>query len=123
MNKLVNKVLNNSIEGFVCYEYKESYWIVNPEKNLWVVKVAWTGYTFYNYFFFLELFRYISLTVPADDNYISKWIGEELGFYVSDHCYPDYLPTVYDWTKDFEVDMVIERGEIIARRPVSLRSV
>jgi hypothetical protein len=51
MNKLVNKVLNNSIEGFVCYEYKE-----------------------------------------------------------------------YDWIKGFEVDKVIERGKIIARRPVSLRS-
>lgn len=123
LKKLINKVLNNSIEGFVCYEYKESYWIINPITNQWVVKVAYSGYTFYNYFFFRDLFVYMSLTVPGNDKYISKWIGEELGFVVSEHCYPDYLPGAYDWTKDFEVDKVIERGEIIATRPVSLCSV
>jgi hypothetical protein len=40
LKKLINKVLNNSIEGFVCYEYKESYWIINPITNQWVVKVG-----------------------------------------------------------------------------------
>lgn len=49
---------------------------------------------------------------------ISGWVINELGFSVSEHCYPDYLPGEYDWRKDFEVDKVIERGEIIARRPV-----
>jgi hypothetical protein len=120
MKKLVNKVLNCSIEGYVCYEYRESYWIVNPSTNEWVIKVGHTGYTFYNYHFFKNIFRCLSLNVIEDKKYISGWVVDELGFFVSEHCYPDYLPGEYDWTKDFEVDKVIERGKIIAHRPVSL---
>ena len=120
MNKLVNKVLNNSIEGFVCYEYQGSYWVVHPEKNLWVIKVStFSGYTFFNYFFFHNLFFYLSLDLIENKKYISDWVINELGFFVSEHCYPDYLPGEYDWIKDFEVDSVIERGKIIARRPVT----
>jgi hypothetical protein len=107
----------------VCYEYKESYWIINPETEQWIVKVAYSGYTFYNYFFFYNIFLYMSLMVPKNDNHISDWLRDGLGFVVSEHCYPDYLPGAYDWTKDFEVDKVIERGEIIARRPGLLCSV
>jgi hypothetical protein len=120
MKKLINKVLNNSIEGFVCYEYKESYWIVNPTSSQWVIKVAYSGYTFFNYSFFNNLFFYLSLDVVKDKKYISDWIINELGFSVHEHCYPDYLPGEYDWVKDFEVDKVIERGKIIARRPTKL---
>jgi hypothetical protein len=123
MEKLVNKVLNNSIEGYVCYLYRESHWIINPENNVWVVKVSYSGYTFFNYFYFHNLFPYMSLDAIKDKDYISNWIVNELGFMVINHCYPDYLPGEYNWIKDFEVDKVIERGEIIARRPDSLRSV
>jgi hypothetical protein len=117
VKKLVNKVLNDSIEGYVCYEYQGSYWIVNPETNRWVIKVAYSGYTFFNYFFFRNIFFYLSFDVVKNTKYISNWIISELGFSVSEHCYPDYLPGSYDWTKDFDVDKVIERGKIIARRP------
>lgn len=64
----------------------------------------------------------MSLNVIEDKKYISDWVINELGFFVSDHCYPDYLPGEYNWVKDFEVDKVIERGNVIARRPVSLHS-
>ena len=53
MENFINKVLSNCIEGFVLYDYKGSYWIVHPEKNLWVAKIAYSGYTFFNYFFFV----------------------------------------------------------------------
>ena len=118
LKKLINKVLNNSIEGFVCYEYKESYWIINPETGHWVVKVSYSGYTFFNYFFFHRIFFYMSLDVMGNKKFISNWIREGLGFNVAEHCYPDYLPGEYDWSGDFETDKVIERGEIIATRPV-----
>jgi hypothetical protein len=123
MKRLVNKVFNNSIEGYVCYEYKESYWIINPATNQWVIKVSYSGYTYFNYSFFHTLFFYLSLDVVKNNKYISGWIIDELGFFVSEHCYPDYLPGSYDWSDDFETDRVIEFGEIIARRPVSLCSV
>jgi hypothetical protein len=65
----------------------------------------------------------MSLVVPGNDSYISNWIRNGLGMnFVGKHCYPDYLPTVYDWRKDFEVDKVIERGVIVASRPTSLCS-
>jgi hypothetical protein len=95
-----------------------SYWVIHPEKNLWVIKVSsYSGYTYFNYFFFYNLFFYLSLEVIENKKYISNWITNELGFFVSKHCYPDYLPGEYDWTNDFSVDGIIERGKIIARRP------
>ena len=122
MEKLVNKVLNKSIEGYVCYLHNDSHWIINPTNNRWVIKVSSSGYTFYNYFFFHGIFSYLSLDVIKDKIYIYDWIVNELELFVSDHCHPDYLPGEYNWIKDFEVDLVIERGKIIAVRPDSLRS-
>lgn len=123
MEKFINKVLSNCIEGFVLYDYKGSYWIVHPEKNLWVVKVnCYSGYTYFNYFFFHNIFSYMSLDVIKNKKYIFNWIVNDLGLFVSEHLYSDYLPGEYDWRKDFEVDLVIEYGKIIARRPDSLRS-
>jgi hypothetical protein len=66
---------------------------------------------------FLTTSFFLSFDVVKNTKYISNWIISELGFSVSEHCYPDYLPGSYDWTKDFDVDKVIERGKIIARRP------
>ena len=122
MEKLITKVLNETITGYVWYEYRGSHWIINPITKTWVITVSYSGYTFYNYFFFHNLFSYMSLVVPGNDGYICNWLRNGLGFTVGEHCYPDYLPTVYDWTKDFNVDEVIERGVIVASRPNSLRS-
>lgn len=122
MEKFINKILNSCIEGFVLYDYKGSYWIVHPEKNLWVAKIAYSGYTFFNYFFFESIFFYMSLNAKKDKWYIANWLRNHLGFHISEHFYFDYSPGEYDWRKDFEVDLVIEYGKIIARRPDSLRS-
>lgn len=120
MEKFINKVLSNCIEGFVLYEYRSNYWIVHPEKNLWVVSVnSYSGYTYFNYFFFHNIFSYMSLDVIKNKKYIFNWIVNDLGLFVSEHLYPDYLPGEYNWIKDFEVDLVIEYGKIIARRPES----
>jgi hypothetical protein len=122
MEKLVNKVLNTSIEGYTLYYRAGSFWLINSTTNQWVIKVGYSGYTYYNYFFFHGIFSYLSLDVIKDKKYIYDWIVNELGFIVSEHYYPDYLPGEYDWRKDFEVDLVIEYGKIIDVRPDSLRS-
>lgn len=56
--------------------------------------------------------------------YVRDWVVNELGFYVSDHCHPDYMGGEYDWRKDFDAMEVIEHGVVshIPRRPDSLCS-
>jgi hypothetical protein len=111
-NKLINKVLNSSIEGYTCYLYRNSHWIINSSTNDWVVQVSNSGYTFYRQEFFKKICYYLSLSPGDIESYVRDWVVNELGFYVSDHCHPDYMGGEYDWRKDFDAMEVVDYGVV-----------
>ena len=109
--KLVSDIIETSTTEFIPYRYKDWTWLINPETEQWVVSVADSGYTFYNYEFFHNLFKYASLNCILHKKYIRYWTEERLKVSVSKHLYPDYYPGDYDWTKDFDVQEVFDKGE------------
>lgn len=111
--KLISNIIETATKEFVPYRHRNWTWLINPKTEEWIVSVADSGYTFYNYDFFSNLFKYASLNCIDDSQYIKIWTMERLNVFVSEHCYADYTPGDYDWSDDFKPKEVIEQGELI----------
>jgi len=110
-NKLVKDIIEFSTTEFIPYRHRDWTWLINPESEQWIVSVADSGYTFYNYEFFSNLFKYASLNCILDKKYIKNWTEERLKVSVSKHLYPDYHPGDYDWKDQFNPKEVLDNGE------------
>jgi hypothetical protein len=111
MEKIIDKVINNSVAGSCLYSHKGSTWLIFPEKKEWIISsFNENGYLWYNHKFFSNLFRYLDLGLGDDNVYIRNWVENNLGLKVGEHCHPDYLPNDYDWEKEFNVEEVITKG-------------
>lgn len=113
MDKLIFNIIESSTEDYILYRYRDWLWLINPKTEKWVASVSDSGYMFYNYEFFSNLFKYVSLNCMTDKKYIKSWAMKRMGVSVGEHCYVDYDPTDYDWRDQFDVKEVIERCEPI----------
>jgi hypothetical protein len=112
--KLVSDIIETSTTDFIPYRHRDWTWLINPKTKQWIVSVADSGYTFYNYEFFSNLFKYASLNCITDKKYIRSWTEEKLKVSISKHLYPDYLPHDYDWRDQFDAKEVLDKGVPVA---------
>lgn len=111
---LVHNVITSSVEGFVKYKHDNWTYYILLEQNEWVICIAESGYAFYNNEFFTNLFSYISLPRPNHEKHIKSWVKEYLKEdKVDKHFYPDHLYGEYNWTNQFNVPEVLEKGKLI----------
>jgi hypothetical protein len=111
---LIHKVISSSTEGLLKYQFRDWTYIIHPNKTDWVICVADSGYTFYNNSFFVNLFSYLSLPHDKHKRYIKSWTKKVMGFdKVDKHFYPDVLYGDYDWSDQFVVKDVMEKGTLM----------
>lgn len=108
--KLVSDIIETSTTEYHPFKYKDWTWLINPETKQWIVSVADSGYTFYNYEFFSNLFKYVSLNCITDKKYIRVWVEQRLKVSVSEHLYPEFYPHDYDWRDQFDAKEVVNYG-------------
>lgn len=110
----IHKAITSHVEGFVKYKQDNWTYYILLEQKEWVVCIADSGYTFYNNEFFSNLFSYISVPRPSHKKHIKSWVKECLKVEnVDKHFYPDHLYGEYNWTDQFVVEEVLEKGELI----------
>ena len=107
MDNIIYKVINDSIEGSHVYRHRGSTWIILKDKKEWVISVSDSGYLWYNYSFFKNLFNYLSLELGDENIHIKNWVEKYLDIKVGNHYHPDRLPGEYDWSGDFDVNEII----------------
>lgn len=118
MEKVINKIINNSIVKSCTYSHNGNTWIVFPEKKQWIISCSNdNGYLWYNYDFFSNLFLYLGLELGDNNVYIKNWVESTLRLKVGEHYHPDFLPSQegfvtpeYDWRNQFDVEEVINNG-------------
>jgi len=111
--KIINRMINDSIEGSQLYCLKDSTWLIFKDKKEWIVNVNnLNGYLWYNHAFFKNIFDYLCLDINEHSGYVRNWVINNLGIEVGDYCHPDYLPGDYDWTDEFDVNEVLDCGTI-----------
>ena len=77
MKKIVNELINTSIKNVDVYRWKNATWLIFTNETRWVVELTDEGTLWYNYKFFKDLFKYVSITVGTEmDGYIIQWAND-----------------------------------------------
>jgi hypothetical protein len=74
MEKIINRLINDGVEGCDVYRHNNSTWLIFTDTKQWVVELNEGGTLWYNYSFFNNLFQYVSLDVIENQQYITKWM-------------------------------------------------
>ena len=109
MEKIVKKLIDESICDADSYFHNGSILVIYTEKKEWVFELKKNGDLWYNYYFFKDLFSYLSMDVVENQHYITKWVEDTIINGVK-NTYSDILPEEYDWSDQFDVKEVIEIG-------------
>lgn len=87
-------------------------WVVNSDSTDWVISLSDKGYLWYNYYYFKFIFSFLSHEPDSNKKYIKLWVENELKLKVGKNVHPDILPGEYDWSGDFNLEEVLEYGDI-----------
>ena len=78
MEKIVKKLIDNALEGVDVYYYNGNIWFIFTETKEWVLELKKTGNLWYNYYFFNNLFSYLSMDVVENQKHITKYVEDTL---------------------------------------------
>jgi hypothetical protein len=77
MKKIIDELINHSIKGVDVYRWKDATWLIFTNETRWVVELTDEGTLWYNYKFFKDIFKYVSITVGTEmDGYIIQWAND-----------------------------------------------
>ena len=74
MEKVINRMINDAVEGVDTYKTDSSTWLIFTETKKWVIELTKDGTLWYNYNFFKDLLIYASMDVVENQHYITKWV-------------------------------------------------
>lgn len=74
LKKIVFEVINLKTEGVDTYHNSGSMWLIFTDKKKWVIELTKQGTLWYNYIFFQDCFKYLSLDVMKNQRYITEWV-------------------------------------------------
>ena len=78
MEKLINRMINDAVEGVDTYKTDGSTWLIFTETKKWVIELTKDGTLWYNYNFFKDLLIYLSMDVVENQHYITKWVEDTI---------------------------------------------
>ena len=77
MKKIIDKLINSSISGVDVYRYKNATWLIFTDEVRWVLEFTDNGTLWYNYSFFNNVFKYVSMDLGQQtEKYIIGWANE-----------------------------------------------
>ena len=77
MKKIIDELINSSVSGVDVYRYKDATWLIFTDEGRWVVELTDEGTLWYNYKFFNDVFKYVSMTVGKEmEGYVIQWAND-----------------------------------------------
>lgn len=120
MQKVINKIINDSLINSEIYQYNNSLWVLKPDTPRWIVEITQSNWLWFNIDHFHGLFSYLSMDINDTDthNYILEWgnnyffkiIGLSNGDFKINRVYPN-KGFDYNWEDQFNAVKVITNGE------------
>jgi len=78
MNKdiyeLIEKIIDNKVKGADTYINNGSRWLIFTDEKKWIFELTKEGTLWYNFYFFENIFKIISLTVVENQHHITEWV-------------------------------------------------
>jgi len=78
MKKIIDKLINHSINGVDTYTHNGSTWLIFTESKQWVIELTESKTLWYNYNFFKGMFDYVSMDVVDNQHYITQWVEDNI---------------------------------------------
>ena len=101
--KLLWLIFKEKTEGCDIYHNHGSIWLILTDEKKWVIELTKEGTLWYNYYFFKDCFRLLSLDVTENQNYITEWVENFIQNGVKDTYDTEFMPKVM-------VDDTIQNG-------------
>lgn len=76
MKKIIDELINNSIRGVDVYRYNNATWLIFTDENRWIVELTDEGTLWYNYKFFNDVMKYVSMEPKEYEGYITQWAND-----------------------------------------------
>jgi hypothetical protein len=96
MEKIMQSLINNWIRGVDTYTHNGSTWLIFTDSKRWVIELTEDKTLWYNYNFFKQIFSLTSLDVVENQQYITKWVEDN----------------VMNKVKDTRLEINITEGEV-----------
>lgn len=78
MEKIINRLIDEAVVNVDKYVNNNSTWLIFTESKQWVIELTKDGTLWYNYNFFKNLFVYMSMDVVENQQYITKWVEDNI---------------------------------------------
>jgi hypothetical protein len=78
MEKIIQSLIDNWIRGVDTYTHNDSTWLIFTDKKQWVIELTDSKTLWYNYNFFKQIFEFTSLNVVDNQQYITKWVEDNI---------------------------------------------
>jgi len=103
MRDVIFKIINQFIKGVDTYYNNGSMWLIFTDDKKWVIELTKDGDLWYNFYFFQDCFKYLSLDVVENQHYITEWVESIIQNGVRETL-------LYDGFINFSVEDVIKNG-------------
>ena len=74
----MQSLINNWVRGVDTYTHNGSTWLIFTDKKKWVIELTDDKTLWYNYNFFKQIFEFTSLNVVDNQQYITKWVEDNI---------------------------------------------
>ena len=75
---LIKKMIDIHVKYADVYVNNGSLWLIFTEEKKWVIELDNAGNLWYNYHFFYNIFKLISMNVVDNQHYITRWVEDAL---------------------------------------------
>ena len=76
--EIVRELIEYNCDGVDKYIHNNSTWLIFTDDKKWVIELTKDGTLWYNYNFFKDVFKYLSLDVVENQHYITKWVEDTI---------------------------------------------
>jgi len=102
--EIVRELIEYNCDGVDKYIHNNSTWLIFTDDKKWVIELTKDGTLWYNYDFFKNVLKYLSLDVVENQHYITKWVEDTIQNGVKHTEYGDWLDG------DERFDDIIQNG-------------
>jgi predicted peroxiredoxin len=76
--EIVRELIEYNCGGVDKYIHNNSTWLIFTDDKKWVIELTKDGTLWYNYDFFKNVLKYLSLDVVENQHYITKWVEDTI---------------------------------------------
>jgi len=78
MEKILSSLIDTWTKGVDKYTHNGSTWLIFTDSKQWVIELTEDNTLWYNYNFFKQIFEFTSLDVVKNQQYITKWVEDNV---------------------------------------------